>query len=468
MLSGLVLALGLAASAPPAWFAKSMLPARQIAEQCRTMRAEANTAVVIDANNVRGAVNFRLSKHRLAALVSEWSRRFGFNRRVVICWDHGLDQQVIDLGDVSHVFAGPCTSADDVIAEAVVPGLLSGDGGEQRVYVVTTDRELIQRVKSAADIAGAKHGKLRLLGTRKFVSLLLHAAGLAAAEGDSDRGATLRLTTSLQATEDGSSVEEALRSGCERGDQQVRRFAASLRRRRPHERKRREKADGYGGRFGERSWHRVLLAERFRRQLLVAAQTEVLRPATSESAPPPMPSAAFAHRLRSPRSLVVHRSLRGTGSAGSRAPATGSEAAHPEVALLLADVRLDGKQRALILRYASALAVGAVQADEVDGASAVAAEVDGSSAVAAEVDGLHPPQEGESARDSDIRVPPRLTRRQRRRQRRERADELLARSEPHDGLSARHSLKELRRLEEEQQMAALQLWLDDGDGNKVA
>ena len=157
---------------PPAWFAPSMLPAAQVAEAMRKIASTPNTFVVVDGNNVRGRVNFRLSKAQLSSLLSTWAARHGLSERVVVCWDHGQQSEALVWRGVCHAFAGPRQSADDVIAIDALPSLLRSPGCE-RVWVVTTDRELLWRCKQAAVQAGSPQGRLRFLGTAKLVSLLM-------------------------------------------------------------------------------------------------------------------------------------------------------------------------------------------------------------------------------------------------------------------------------------------------------
>jgi hypothetical protein len=59
--------ISLALVTPP-WFAKNQLPASQAAEAMRKIK-EVPTVVVVDANNARGAVNFRFSKLGFSELV---------------------------------------------------------------------------------------------------------------------------------------------------------------------------------------------------------------------------------------------------------------------------------------------------------------------------------------------------------------------------------------------------------------
>lgn len=102
--------------APPAWFAPSMLPAKQIRDTMRQISAQP-TAILIDGNNVRGRVNFRLSKLQLSSLVTAWAEEHKLH--AYVCWDHGATSTALVWGGCCHAFAGPRRSADDVIADAV-------------------------------------------------------------------------------------------------------------------------------------------------------------------------------------------------------------------------------------------------------------------------------------------------------------------------------------------------------------
>ena len=296
-------AVGLA-TAPP-WFEKHMLPTKQARDAVRTI-TDAPTYVVVDANNARGAVNFRFSHLNFADLVSLWARRSGLAQRVVVCWDHGSVRQAREHDNVCHAFAGPRESADDLIAETVLPRLY--ENGE-RVYVVTTDRGLLQRCKVAAS-EHAAHGKLRFLGTRKFASLLLHAAN--------DEKVANAASEETVAADSSSS---AIAHGYERCDKSVRAFAATQRKKRWHESKRRRvrAPDGFVAPFAERTWHRVVLAEKMRRLLVTHTSSD--EDASLIELPP------------------------------SSSPLPGAET-------LLDDCRLDGKQRQLILKFGGALSNG--------------------------------------------------------------------------------------------------------------
>ena len=384
----------------PPWFEKSMMPSKQAAEAVRTI-TQMPTTVVVDANNARGAVAFRFSKLKFADLCAKWARRSGLAQRVVVCWDHGLVSQSYEYDGVVHTFAGPRSSADDLIANQVVPRLYEAAKAE-RVYVVTTDRELIQRVKSAAAASGTAQGNLRLLGTRKFASLLLHAADggapdSTAADGHEDR---------------------AIATSYDRGAASLRLFAASLRKHRRHERRRRRKPDGYAAPFAERTWHRVVLAERFRRLLM-------------------------EHRGKHDDKAPIARALE--PSFQSAQP----QLEQPAASGLLDDVRLDGKQRALILRFGGALSEGLLAPKRA--ASNADAAMDG--------DAPRAPPPFRSPR----------TRRQRRSQRREAEKALLSGGKPQqlslrgDFQSRRRTHAELATLERSTQLDGLERWLFGDD-----
>ena len=135
---------------PPAWFKQSMIPSREIDDTMRQITtAERPPFVVVDGNNVRGRINFRLSKVQLAVLLGSWAERHGLRHRVVVCWDHAVRTEAFEWRGVCHAFAGPRRSADDLIALEALPCLLSSDDAA-RAWVITTDREPLLRCKSAA------------------------------------------------------------------------------------------------------------------------------------------------------------------------------------------------------------------------------------------------------------------------------------------------------------------------------
>ena len=149
MALSLPLLIGSAALAPlrtPPQFAPEMLPAAQVAEAMRQITATPNTFIVVDGNNVRGRVGFCLGKGELSALLVTWAERHQLTEQVVVAWDHGQRSEALVWRGVCHAFAGPRRSADDVIASDALPSLL-GSAGCERVYVVTSDRELLWRCK---------------------------------------------------------------------------------------------------------------------------------------------------------------------------------------------------------------------------------------------------------------------------------------------------------------------------------
>ena len=108
-------------------------------------------------------------------------------------------------------------------------------------------------------------------------------------------------------------------------DASLRKFAATLRKRRHHERRRRRKQDGYSAPFAERTWHRVVLSEQLRRL--------VKEHAVSDAPIGTTPTSTFA--------ATYNQNLAPTET--------------PLAEKLLDDIRLDGKQRALILRFGGAM-----------------------------------------------------------------------------------------------------------------
>ena len=312
------------------------LPGRQCAEAVQSLTYEP-THIIVDANNVRGATAFRLSKQRLATLCTSWAQRNGLRSRVVVVWDHGQQPTTLEWHGVTHAFAGPRQSADDVIAEQVVPALLTG--GCQRVCVVTTDRGLIYRMKHEAAESGAAQGRLRLLGTRKFVALLLHGA-----EDETVAGAAA-------SADSAGAAPAVLPKEYAQSDASVRQFASSLRPVRPHERRRqRERASSSGAPYAERTWQRVLMAEKLRRSLAKSSELVSSIPATGHAGePPPSTQTALVEKALD---LAAQRRLR------RGAPAEIAEIDGPEA--LLSDCRLDAKQRALLLRYGAMLSDGSL------------------------------------------------------------------------------------------------------------
>ena len=197
-----------------------------------------------------------------------------------------------------------------IIANGVLPSLLRSAGCE-RVYVITTDRELLCRCEAAASAAGSSKRRLRFIGAAKLVSLLMaNREGLGEEE----------LIIGAEADPVGHAFA--------RCDGDLRRWVLSRRKLRRHERLR-SPQDGLGASFAEKTWHRVVLAEKLRR-LLHCHATAV--------EPPSACIRAVAEALNQPRKGAARSaSVRET---------------------LLNDVRLDRRQRAMLLRLGAALLEG--------------------------------------------------------------------------------------------------------------
>ena len=149
----------------------------------RKMHDRDVAAVVLDANNIRGeSTSDCQRKARVSSFELGLAARLDRPHRSLLGpWSTA---EAHTLEGVTHAWAGPKRSADDLIACDVVPELYRQMDGDGCVYVVTTDRELISRVKHAASMSGAAHGRLGSWA-RGSTYLLLHALdGNEALEGD--------------------------------------------------------------------------------------------------------------------------------------------------------------------------------------------------------------------------------------------------------------------------------------------
>ncbi|KAJ1635382.1 hypothetical protein T492DRAFT_1132222 [Pavlovales sp. CCMP2436] len=235
------------------------------------------TALLVDGNNVRGLTGFRWSSARLEALVRLWAGQRGLGGRVVIIWDHGGCSEAYAADGVGLCFAGPKQTADDVIASQV--GVLV-QAGVRRVWVATSDRELVERATAAGG-------------------------------------------TSIP----GQTWKEAARAVMETGGLSSSSPKAPERKPTP--------------KFKERTWHRVLLAERLRRLLAESAS------------PPGLPdSATVATGL--PDSTTAATGL-GQGGAVPP-PRQGWLGQYAQARAYVSDTRLDGEGRQALLRFAGKLA----------------------------------------------------------------------------------------------------------------
>ena len=103
-------------------------------------------AIILDANNVRGAIGFEADLVDLGAIARR-ARRLAPDVEWIVCVDHGPRHCALDCGDVVLSFSGPKFSqpyacADDMIVSDV--GRLCKLGCKA-VCVVTSDRQLRKR-----------------------------------------------------------------------------------------------------------------------------------------------------------------------------------------------------------------------------------------------------------------------------------------------------------------------------------
>ena len=117
----------------------------------------------------------------------------------------------------------------------------------------------------------------------------------------------------------------------------------------------RRRPDGFSAPFAEKTWHRVLLAEKLRRLLqrhAAAPHAAGERTAQAEAGRGDDTTRLFVQEFNGG---LISRAASGGGGGGTGV----SEA--PAAAGLLHDIRLDGRQRALIVRLGQALCEGEVQ-----------------------------------------------------------------------------------------------------------
>ena len=110
----------------------------------------AEGAVLIDANNVRGALAFEVDAVDLAAALCRAARSSGASHRIALCVDHGPATSAIECGGIVVSFAGPkdgkYETADDMIVADVLRAAKIGSGP---LVVVTSDRLLTRRCQRA-------------------------------------------------------------------------------------------------------------------------------------------------------------------------------------------------------------------------------------------------------------------------------------------------------------------------------
>uniref|UniRef100_A0A7S2A5X3 Uncharacterized protein n=1 Tax=Ditylum brightwellii TaxID=49249 RepID=A0A7S2A5X3_9STRA len=100
--------------------------------------------LIVDANNVRGVDDFKLTNHDLIRSLASWRRFLGMKRESIVCViDHGCRPNAFSYDGITLVFAGPNRTADDAIAHDCQ--WLSQGEGRHDVLVTTSDNELRRR-----------------------------------------------------------------------------------------------------------------------------------------------------------------------------------------------------------------------------------------------------------------------------------------------------------------------------------
>lgn len=286
----------------------------------------ATACVLVDGNNVRGLNGFRWSAPRLHALVRAWARANGLEGRVVVVWDHGACPCAFAADGIGLAFAGPRATADDVIA-AQTGAIL--DAGVQRVWVATSDRELVYRAMAAGSGAGqSERARVRVISSADFAALVA---------GPEEAPAMFALDAAVGVGAPAPGSSEQLGAAYGRSEGELRERAAvlqppRLRLKARRQRQRRGRAPGgisaLGQSFKEKTWHRVVLAERLRRLLAAGGQQG-------------QGGGEGAGQAWLARYVGGYNAARSEGAVAPRP--------------LLDDRRLDGEGRAHLLRFAKAL-----------------------------------------------------------------------------------------------------------------
>eukprot|EP00629_Pelagomonadales_sp_RCC1024_P013012 CAMPEP_0119265936 /NCGR_PEP_ID=MMETSP1329-20130426/4597_1 /TAXON_ID=114041 /ORGANISM="Genus nov. species nov., Strain RCC1024" /LENGTH=199 /DNA_ID=CAMNT_0007265793 /DNA_START=46 /DNA_END=641 /DNA_ORIENTATION=- len=145
-------------------------------------------AVILDANNVRGALGFECDLVDLGA-VARRARAHADRPHWIVCCDHGPRHSALDCGDVVVSFSGPkygqpYASADDMIVSDVGRLALAGCPS---IVVITTDRELTRRCRWVfrKETAGSSNSNLQVVRSDVFADWL-EAVGAVGAAGAND------------------------------------------------------------------------------------------------------------------------------------------------------------------------------------------------------------------------------------------------------------------------------------------
>ena len=305
-----------------------------------------NAVLLVDVNNVRGATGFKCTTASFLEQLAQWAASTGDAKRTIAVVDHGATGGAFVYREMVVVFAGPNRTADDVIAHDT---LWWSATMQAPAVVVTSDGELRQRClrpfkrsrrgAGATDAAGAEPSQqpVNVFGSAQFAEALNSFNG---ASIGGDEGHSLRPLLAVES----AMREAALVSDTRYFKKRRAKLVAQARR-----------ADRLGGsnagagagtgvdavvdagvprkpttvldfKFTERTWHRVLSAERLRRSLT------------------PFPTDTAGHANSGTAEYA--RSCHGSGLDGGSPPARS----------LLSDHRLrrDSRQRTNLLRFVAA------------------------------------------------------------------------------------------------------------------
>jgi predicted RNA-binding protein with PIN domain len=115
---------------------------------------DGTTILLVDSNNIRGSDGFKFTTEDLIKSLASWRRHTGMPTQNLVCvMDHGCRSNSFVYDGITLVFAGPNRTADDVIAhdcQWFTNATATDDSNKCHVFVVTNDRELRSRCKRAS------------------------------------------------------------------------------------------------------------------------------------------------------------------------------------------------------------------------------------------------------------------------------------------------------------------------------
>ena len=126
-------------------------------ESCLEASVEANKQVllVVDANNVRGKQDFKMTNSELLCKLKSWRKSFFPSVEIICAIDHGCQPAIYSYDGLGLVeFAGPNRTADDVIAQSArwfsnstknEFQLYDEDNKDLNIFIVTSDGGLRAR-----------------------------------------------------------------------------------------------------------------------------------------------------------------------------------------------------------------------------------------------------------------------------------------------------------------------------------